>query len=95
MRHILRPTAQRHMQLVHKGGRSISPIYPTPPPSAGPRPRRYSYLPSPVINCVNDLHYMVSGAPGSADMKITMIPDDLTKHSTKRTTSKVYFFYCF
>ena len=27
--------------------------------------------------------YMVSGTPGSKDMKITMIQDDLTKHSSK------------
>lgn len=27
--------------------------------------------------------YMVSGMPGSKDMKITMLPDDLSKHSSK------------
>lgn len=32
---------------------------------------------------VKNSSYMVSGAPGTKDMKITMLPEDLSKHSSK------------
>ena len=46
--------------------------------------RKYPFMPvNQTLNPSYNIPYMVSGAPGSADMKITMIPDDVTKHSTK------------
>ncbi|XP_065646651.1 uncharacterized protein LOC101240914 isoform X3 [Hydra vulgaris] len=46
--------------------------------------RKYPFIqPSHNLNPSYNIPYMVSGLPGSADMKITMMPDDVTKHSTK------------
>lgn len=41
--------------------------------------RRYAFVPPNTLS----YPYMVSGTPGSSGMKITLVPDDVTKHSTK------------
>lgn len=43
-----------------------------------------SSLPTQVrLNTFGTPAYMVTGAPGTKDMKITILPDDLSKHSSK------------
>ena len=82
MRQILRPTLHRQVQVLQATSHSmIGQLYPTLAPSACLR--RYPYLQTPIMNCEKESHYMISGAPGSSDMKITMVADDATKHSTK------------
>ncbi|XP_057289867.1 uncharacterized protein LOC130612556 [Hydractinia symbiolongicarpus] len=41
--------------------------------------RRYAFVPPNTLT----YPYMVSDTPGSSGMKITLVPDDITKHSTK------------
>lgn len=68
---------QRNMQgLAHN-------LYPTPPQSAPARGFSYHPTMSPMINGHMNMPYIVSGTPGGTDMKITYVPDDNTRHSTK------------
>ena len=56
--------------------------HPTPPLLSGPRPY-ISYMAPPNVTIPPNASYMINGTPGTPAMRLTLIPEDFQKHSSK------------